>query len=213
MACRYAAPHRREATLDLSRFDYLQNGNVVLHWFRRGWERRGAAPEDCFEPFIFTWIALNAWGECVSRQERDEDWVKSLALDPELNRQFAGFLDDTSVGARAAAERFRQYWPIPRVQVWRRDPNRRPVADTVHDRARFFHQQRIPCEPGCAWQHFEEGEEVPLDWEHFLPAVYRVRCNLFHGEKSPYDPDDGIIVQSSFQTLVSFMARLGPFSR
>lgn len=211
MACQYSVP-RRPAQLEMHRFRFLRNESVIHHWFQRAWQGRQMSGHDCFEPFIFTWIALNAWGECVTNQERDEDWVWSLALDHKLNKDFAVHVSAADGQARRTADQFRAYWPIPRVQVWRRDPTRRPVSDTAYDRPRFFAERQIPCEPGCALKHFDAGEEVPLNWEHFLPAVYRVRCNLFHGEKSPYNPDDAIIVEASFRTLVGFMKALGYFS-
>jgi hypothetical protein len=213
MACQYAQSNGRPARLDVNRFQYLRNGDVIRHWFQRGWQMRNAGIQNCFEPFIFTWIALNAWGECVTGQERDEAWVKSLAQDQSLNDSFSAYLNAPDAnGYKAAAEQFRGYWPIPRVQVWRRDRSRRPATNTVHDRARFFAEHHIPSEPACALRHFDHGEQIPLDWEHFLPATYRVRCNLFHGEKSPYDPVDAEIVRASFQTLCGFMETLSQFS-
>lgn len=213
MTCTFNLTTAKPARLGRTRFNMLQNGQVVRHWFQRGWEMRNAAREECFEPFIFTWIAINAWGECVTNQEKDDDWVRSLSLDSELNRQFTGYLDDPINQGRESADLFRGYWPIPRVQAWRRYPGQYPQSNTVHDRARFFSQKNIPCAPKCALQHFDAGQEIPLDWEHFLPSVYRVRCNLFHGEKSPYDPGDAIIVQTSFLSLVKFMKTLDYFSR
>ena len=184
MPCNYSQPIRKLAQLDLKRFGYLGNSNVIRHWFQRGWQMRTAALQDCFEPFIFTWIALNAWGECVTQQERDEEWVRSLANDQTLNERFSHFLKMPAAnGIIQSAEQFCFRWPIPRVQVWRRYGPDLPKTQSVHDRARFFAERKIPCEPACALQHFDHGEQVPLDWEHFLPATYRVRCNLFHGEK------------------------------
>lgn len=214
MSCQYARQsNRHPAQLDVRRFQYLRNGDVIRHWFQRGWQMHDAGVQNCFEPFIFTWIALNAWGECVTGQESDKDWVRSLALDQSLNDSFSIYLAEPhSGGSRNTAERFRAYWPIPRVQVWGRDRSRRPTTNNVKDRARFFDEHRIPCEPACAVQHFDHDEQIPLNWEHFLTATYRVRCNLFHGEKSPYDPVDAEIVCASFQTLVGFMKMLGHFS-
>lgn len=202
---------RAAEVIDLARFQFIQNGDVVRHWFQRGWEGAYARPEDCFEPFIFTWIALNAWGACVTRQDNDPEWVQDLAQDPDMNRRFADCVADRQHPMAVAAEGFRRYWPIPRVQVWRRVEGR-PDSSSVQDRARFFRNARIPCAPQCSLRHFEAEEEVPLDWRHFLPAVYRVRCNLFHGEKSPHDPVDLTIVRTSFITLVHFMRTLGHFS-
>ena len=45
---------------------------------------------------------------------------------------------------------------------------------------------------------------MPLDWPHTLAALYRVRCNLFHGEKGRHSEMDQRIVASGFRTLIQF---------
>ena len=70
------------------------------------------------------------------------------------------------------------------------------------DRLDIFERQGISYEPACAGRH--RASPMPRDWEHFIHATYRVRCNLFHGEKSLYDPDDQIIVASAFRALAGF---------
>ncbi|HSL03518.1 MAG TPA: hypothetical protein VK901_08275 [Nitrospiraceae bacterium] len=203
---------RPKRVLDTARFRYVRDGEVIRHWFERGWQGMHAPAEECFEPFIFTWIALNAWGECVTGQELDQHWVQDLAQDPNLNREFAACIADPESAVTLGAQEFRTYWPIPRVQVWRRVDHLRPESQKGHDRARFFRDNAIPCAPQCALRHFDATEDIPLDWLHFLPAVYRVRCNLFHGEKSPYDRVDVRIVRASLTSLAEFMNRVGWFS-
>ena len=46
---------------------------------------------------------------------------------------------------------------------------------------------------------------MPLDWPHTLEALYRVRCNLFHGEKGLDSEMDALIVSSAFRVLVHFL--------
>lgn len=134
MPCNYSQPIQNLTQLDLKRFGYLGNSHVIRHWFQRGWQMRAAAFQDCFEPFIFTWIALNAWGECVTKQERDEDWVRSLANDQTLNERFSHFLKMPAAnGIIQSAEQFCSRWPIPRVQVWRRYGPDLPKTQSVHD--------------------------------------------------------------------------------
>jgi len=211
MACQYTLEQpETPMQLAMQRFGYLGNSDVIRHWFQRGWQMRDADAQNCFEPFILTWIALNAWGECVTGEERDQIWVRALARDKSLNQVFSDYLNGAV--QQPAADRFRSRWPIPLVQAWRRHDPLQPNTNSPQDRARFFAEHKIPFEPACSLQHFDRGEQIPLDWEHFLPATYRVRCNLFHGEKSPYDPVDAEIVCASFQMLVGFMDRLGHFS-
>jgi hypothetical protein len=60
-------------------------------------------------------------------------------------------------------------------------------------------------QPRCWKRHEEEGEPVPLDWPHTLEALYRVRCNLFHGEKGLDSEMDARVVSSAFRVLVHFL--------
>lgn len=57
--------------------------------------------------------------------------------------------------------------------------------------------------PECWPYHQEEAETIPLDWLTHLP-IYRVRCNLFHGNKSTHSEMDSAIVQPAFHTLIRF---------
>jgi hypothetical protein len=46
---------------------------------------------------------------------------------------------------------------------------------------------------------------VPLDWAHTVKAIYRVRCNLFHGEKARTSEDDERIVLAARDVLAVFI--------
>ena len=58
--------------------------------------------------------------------------------------------------------------------------------------------------------HRERGEEVSLNWAHSLKAIYRVRCNLFHGEKAAHSEMDQKIVSSAFQILLYMLEKQIP---
>jgi len=46
-----------------------------------------------------------------------------------------------------------------------------------------------------------------LDWAHTLKAIYRVRCNLFHGEKAIHSEIDQKIVLSAFRVLIHMLKK------
>jgi hypothetical protein len=48
------------------------------------------------------------------------------------------------------------------------------------------------------------GEDVSLDWPQTLAAIYPVRCNLFHGEKSAHLEMDREIVCTALVVLMMF---------
>ena len=191
---------------DFYRFDFLRGTRrVVESWIKRAWELREVPPEDSFEPFIYTWFAFNAWAECVTGEERDNKWVKLLALEPTLTAGFDRWPTNRSGQLATTLQSFRNYWPIPKMQDWRRFHLDQPSEMDRHVVAHLCIQNGIEHAPKCAKWHFDRGEDIPRDWPHFLYAVYRVRCNRFHGKKSPCDLVDQVVVQSAFKVLICFL--------
>jgi len=182
--------------------------SIIEGWFRRAISKLHAPESECFEPFIFTWIAFNAWAEAVTGLERetgDKGWVETLSRDEFLFGKFANRIQNADDDVTRAAQQFRRYWPIPKMQDLRskEGPSGWLEIDPHEERLRFFEKYSICYEPRCAPQHV--ASSIPLDWEHFIRATYRVRCNLFHGDKSLYHPDDQIIVASAFRALAGFL--------
>jgi hypothetical protein len=46
-------------------------------------------------------------------------------------------------------------------------------------------------------------------WEQVLRTIYQVRCNLFHGQKSPENARDGELILKSHMILRAFLAETG----
>ena len=58
--------------------------------------------------------------------------------------------------------------------------------------------------PKC-WTENENREDfskIERNWTNTIQSLYRVRCNLFHGEKSLSIRDDREIVSSAFQAMI-----------
>ena len=198
----------RPEALEFERFGYLRGGQgVVESWWHRAWGLRRSTGADVFEGFIYAWIAFNGWAECVSGEEKDARWVRALSMDSRLQTTFDEWC--LGAGAECAANSlnpFASTWPVPKVQDIRRRAPHATIESESTRKAAFFTQNGISFSPQCWLQHRDRGENVPTDWAHFLAALYRVRCNLFHGEKSPYDPADEAIVSAAFRVLVHFLA-------
>ncbi len=202
-------PHREQAgpatRINLQRFQSLHpdGQNLVRSWFAKAYEAI-ANNEECFEAFIFAWFAVNGWAACVTGKDRDADYIRALQRSAELSEMFQSLLDSEPEFRNAATE-FQQFWPIFKAQDIRRAGHH---AYGVSDRRAIVqhyldHDLRV-FEPQCCKSHHDAGEAVPLDWPHTLAAIYRVRCNLFHGEKSAHSEMDRAIVYVAFQVLVRF---------
>lgn len=61
--------------------------------------------------------------------------------------------------------------------------------------------------PSCWEEHAEQNGdiEIPVDWPHTLRAIYTVRCNLFHGDKSRTSENDRNLVYKAFRVLATFL--------
>ena len=204
MPCSLTTNHDRRP-LDLSRHHGLhpEGGRLISSWFSKAWSQRW--DEDAvFESFIFAWFSVNAWAACVTGVDRDSEYIKCLQRDAGLGQKFTELIaiDPTF---NDAARRFHSMWPIFKAQSIRRA---RVQAEQGISRAEtvrhYFEMGVAEFEPDCWRVHQEAGEAVPLDWAHTLQSIYRVRCNLFHGEKSAHSEMDRAIVRAAFDVLIHF---------
>jgi hypothetical protein len=168
------------------------------------WLKRADREEDVFERFIFTYIAFNAWAAAVSEFDDDAKWRTALAQSDEVNDRFVQNRYDPEF-CNAIVE-FAKSWPIfvakdlRRRNIQRAPLEGRPRAEVVE----LLRRNNVECAPACWFKHREEGSET-ADWPHTLDAIYRVRCNLFHGEKGADFKSDREIVSAACAVLLPFV--------
>lgn len=200
-------------SIDRELYAYLTDGkSIIRRWSDQAsllLERGSGQP---FEPFIYAYIALNGWAACCSGTDTDRFQVETMAADPVLETEFQA-LCQADLSYLRSAETFRDLWPIFKAAELRRRqgelrPNQRPFPRTRRDLVDYYLAQDPPIErsPSCYPKHVTEG--YPLDWAHTVDALYRVRCNLFHGEKGLHNENDKAIVTAAADVLVPFLKRL-----
>ncbi len=210
--CPYRTPPdaRTPEPLPLERHRRLHEDGrrLIASWFERAWQQRGN--EDAtFEAFIFAWMSVNAWAACVTGQDQDREYMRRLKADEGLRQRFQRVLNEHP-DVRQDAGEFVSLLPIFKAQRLRhagvRGQDDKPRAELVqHYLALGINEY----EPKCAEWHREHGEPIPCDWPHVIAAIYRVRCNLFHGEKSAHSEMDRRIVRAAFLTLTGFFRLAG----
>jgi len=157
-----------------------------------------------FEGFVFAWISVNAWAACVTGEDRDREYMDRLAHDPGLRAAFDN-LRASSADFEQESDAFFRLLPIFKAQQLRRNGIHLDERVQREERIRrYFDAGLTEFEPECARLHLDRGEAIPRDWPHFIQAVYRVRCNLFHGEKSAHSEMDHRIVQTALLSLTAF---------
>jgi hypothetical protein len=187
---------------------------LMRGWFREAWNRRDCDAEDSFEPFIFVWIAFNGWAACVTGRDSDRQWRSALTLNRTVREDFARLAAEVESPVATHAAEFARFWPVFKVQDLRsRGIRTHDTGDRQQIVERYMREGAEQFQPGCWARHGDEAQEVPVDWPHTLAALYRVRCNLFHGEKARHSEMDRAIVSGAFRVLVHFLSDAGYLTR
>ncbi len=201
----------RLVSIYFSRYSDLhsQGRHLITGWFRRAWERRDCQGDECFEVFIYAWFAFNGWAACVTDLDEDYKYIDALKRDQTLCRKFSELFADPESPFRQYAEQFAKLWPIFDVKSLRRlhipslyTGTRSSVIE------HYLASGATNFEPKCWKRHKGAEESIPVDWPHTLAALYKVRCNLFHGQKAAHSEMDQQIVSLAFQTLVYFFEQV-----
>jgi len=207
MTCPYINTASVPLNLDAYRYLPRDGKHLIQSWFNRAYRRRGCAPEKSFEPFIFAWISFNGWASCVTGKDRDSDMVQCVADCTNLRHLFTDLLSSESDFA-SEVNQFAKLWPIFKAQdVRKHGYNSAPSNSREEIIKEFSRHADIDFAPECALYHMKRGEVIPRDWPHSLHTIYRVRCNLFHGEKSLHSEMDALIVKSAFDVLMDFLTK------
>ncbi len=200
--------HLLEVSIDFDRYTYLhpEGQRLISGWFDRAWDMRDCQEGDCFEAFIFAWIAINGWGACITERDEDYQYLDALKRDQKLYQDFNRLVAIPKSPLAFHAVQFAKQWPIFEERPLRR---RHIIVSHEHDRRavikRYFDAGATSFAPKCWKRHNDAKEQVPVDWPHTLAALYRVRCNLFHGEKAAHSEMDQQVVSGAFRTIVHFL--------
>lgn len=162
-----------------------------------------------FEAFIYAWISFNGWASCCCATDADRDLVNVLRSDESISASFDRLTSsDPALGE--ALDRFRSLWPIFQASQVRADfeaqgeyRNHGTVGLVAHY---SDHYPRARRAPDCHLRH--PAGAIPADWAHTIEALYRVRCNLFHGTKSVLGHRDREVVDAAAAVLVPVVQHL-----
>jgi len=158
-----------------------------------------------FMAFVYRWMAFNGWMSAVTLGESDREMIDALAAAPRLVDAYDQLMAGDAAFAEAVTA-FAAMWPVLNVKSVR--------AKLGY--AAFNQHHRPALLALCAANNVRQQPQgwvagsVP-SWEQLLRTVYQVRCNLFHGEKSPQSFRDYELVTGSDKILARFIVRTGCF--
>lgn len=158
-----------------------------------------------FLPFMYTWMGFNGWMESVTEAGTDAAMITALA---ENRRMFNVYehLMDTDQRFHRRVLSFAELWPVLNV----RDVKKKLGRDAFWQ----FERERLieACRQGGVKsqpQGWNDGDSPT--WPQTLRTIYLVRCNLFHGAKSPQNGRDRQLVQRAHDVLRRYIEASGCF--
>lgn len=158
-----------------------------------------------FSSFVNLWMGFNGWMECVTDAPNDAEMIAALASHQRLVDAYVDLMEH-SPDFHQHVEIFAAMWPVLNVRDVRRKLGR--DAFWRYSREELMEEvlrHRVKLQP-VGWI----AGGVPT-WPQVLRTVYTVRCNLFHGSKSPQNYRDHELVVASDQILRMFIERTACF--
>jgi len=158
-----------------------------------------------FSSFVNLWMGFNGWMECVTDAANDAEMIAILANHQRLANCFDN-LREHSLDFREQVDSFATMWPVLNVRDVRRKLGR--DAFWRYSRQELMEEvlrQGVKLQP-VGWN----AGDVPT-WPQLLRTIYTIRCNLFHGSKSPENYRDHLLVVRSDKILRMFIERSGCF--
>ncbi len=173
-----------------------------------------------FEGLIYLWVTFNAWLAQIAadRTKAEKDWylVEAAARDVELQQKFNNLCRTDAAFEKDTTE-FACLWPVFKVRAlqeagippWNKETkDRQSYCANSFDKLgnSMTHRDYAPScycdhQPSAADPWSYSSSNVPVDWPHTIDAIYKVRCNLFHGGKSFFYSSHELFVKLAFSLL------------
>lgn len=158
-----------------------------------------------FMSFMHTWMAFNGWMETVTGGGPDAAMIDALVGDRRLIETYNRLIGETLDFTKSVAA-FSTHWPVLSVK----DVRKKLGNDSFWKMTR---QDLLEdCRAGgVRMQPREWIAGASPDWPQLLRTIYQVRCNLFHGAKSPENLRDRELVGHADIVLRQFIGGSGCF--
>lgn len=158
-----------------------------------------------FSSFVNLWMGFNGWMECVTDAANDAEMINALVNHHRLSSTYDELM--TSLPRfRDEVEVFAAMWPVLNV----RDVRRKLGRDAFWRLSPAELMDEVISE-GVKHQPVGWNDGDVPTWPQLLRTIYAVRCNLFHGAKSPQNFRDHEVVVACDKIIRIFIEQTGCF--
>lgn len=157
------------------------------------------AQRSAFSSFVNLWMGFNGWMECVTDASTDAEMITALANHLRLTETYSELMRNEP-DFREKVEIFATMWPVLNVRDVRRKLGR--AAFSRYSREELMVEV---LRQGVKFQPHDWAAGNTPTWPQLLRTIYAIRCNLFHGSKSPENFRDHQLVVASDRILRMFI--------
>jgi hypothetical protein len=159
-----------------------------------------------FMSFVLVWMAFNGWMASVTQADTDAAMIRAFAVNKRLIETYKLLMDQSPL-FRDQVNSLKAMWPILNVRDVRKKLGRDAfLRYSRDDLLSECERNRVKLEPRN-WS----DDQLP-SWEQLLRSIYLVRCNMFHGVKSPQNHRDRELVLHADRILRAFIQETGCFA-
>lgn len=172
--------------------------DIVLGWINFA----NKLEDDYFKKLILLWVGFNGWATCVTEIDRDSQMIDALCRSPKLNARFGRIYSQNEIFKRNV-DSLHAHFPIFDGRSFRRKLDKKgkilPGNIDEHIALGLSEDMKI--------SHAPQGwiKDTLPSWQSTLRGIYKVRCNLFHGQKDLMHAGDQLVVELSFKVLSHFI--------
>lgn len=158
-----------------------------------------------FNSFFSRWMAFNGWMECITDACTDAEMISALAENRRVTDAYEHLLHNAP-RFQSRVMRFSKMWPVLNV----RDVRLKLGRDA------FWRNSREELMAACVRENVKQqplgwvGGSVPT-WPQLLRTIYMIRCNMFHGSKSPQNGRDRELLLQADHILRIYIEETGCF--
>jgi hypothetical protein len=158
-----------------------------------------------FMSFVNIWMAFNGWMESITEATTDADMITALAENRRVMDAYNGLMDEAADFRRRVLT-FSTMWPVLNVRDARRKLGREAFWRLSREELlQECRRENVRIQP-TGWTN----GDLPT-WPQLLRTIYTIRCNMFHGTKSPQNSRDRELVLHSDRILRKFINQSGCF--
>jgi hypothetical protein len=161
--------------------------------------RKAREPQEhAFLPLIYLWMAFNGWMTAVTGRVKDNKMIADIASNTRMQAAYADLMATSEV-FRDHVNDFVDLWPIFDTRAARKFFGPSQFRRMSREEVLAAGSADVRVDPE-GWQ---PGDRPT--WPQLMWVLYRVRCNLFHGQKSPALGRDRDLVVNAGRVLQTFV--------